>query len=305
MPSLMVAVLLASGSASNLRDGAVPHTRFWGGIAIAKALDWAAVSRFRGGGEAGEIEGGSVAGTLPTADWIGPAASPRIFTGIRERTSSGMAPLAVMATPHVQTRPVKYIYIVSDSTGFTASHALTSCLTQFEGLLVDWHADNDNAEEPQDEAGLVEVRTQMFSNVNESGRLARILQLAAKMNAFIIYTLVNPKLNELLHEKRQELGLQCQDLLGGLVHTVSDYLNMKPSGQPRSSTQERRKPLSDKYFRRIEAVEFTIKHDDGNLPENFYNADVVLLGVSRTGSRINCRTLVFFLYHQSPIRLNH
>ena len=47
--------------------------------------------------------------------------------------------------------------------------------------------------------------------------------------------------------------------------------------------QERRKPLSDKYFRRIEAVEFTIKHDDGNLPENFYNADIVLLGVSRTG----------------------
>eukprot|EP00802_Teleaulax_amphioxeia_P008253 Tamp_08261.p1 GENE.Tamp_08261~~Tamp_08261.p1 ORF type:complete len:722 (+),score=171.18 Tamp_08261:310-2166(+) len=179
-------------------------------------------------------------------------------------------------------RPIKYIYIVSDSTGFTASHALTSCMTQFEDIIVDWNGEHEG-QEPPEEAGRMEVRTQMFSNVKDWGRLDRIIQLAAKMDAFVVYTLVDPQLNARMVEKAQQLKLHCEDLLGPLVTTVSEYLDQVPSGRPRFSTQERRKPLSDKYFRRIEAVEFTIKHDDGNLPENFYNADIVLLGVSRTG----------------------
>jgi len=214
------------------------------------------------------------------------ASQTKMFTGIRERRErSAQSFFDTMGpSPRVKSRPVFYVYIVSDSTGFTASHALTSCMTQFEDIAVDWHetADDQGGDPPED-AGRMEVRTQMFSNVNEWGRLDRIVQLASKMNAFIVFTLVDPQLNARMVDKCQTLNIQHEDLLGPLVCTISEYLSLKPSGRPKSSTQERRRPLSDKYFQRIAAVEFTIKHDDGNLPENYQNADVVLLGVSRTG----------------------
>lgn len=214
------------------------------------------------------------------------ASQTKMFTGIRERRERSTKGFfdAPWPSPQAHSRPIHYVYIVSDSTGFTASHALTSCMTQFEDIAVDWHETaDDHGEEPPEEAGCIEVRTQMFSNVNEWGRLDRIVQLASKMDAFIVFTLVDPQLNARMVDKCQTLNIQHWDLLGPLVSTISDYLAIKPSGRPKSSAQERRRPLSDKYFQRIAAVEFTIKHDDGNLPENHQSADVVLLGVSRTG----------------------
>jgi hypothetical protein len=98
--------------------------------------------RLRGGvGDPGS--GG--ASPLLAADGIAATAampsSGRMFTGIRERPTKSPSELLAAMAPSVQMqpRPVKFIYIVSDSTGFTASHALTSCMTQFEGLLVDYN----------------------------------------------------------------------------------------------------------------------------------------------------------------------
>ena len=274
----VLSACLASGIERRVAGG----PRAWGGRAKSGPLR--SLARLAGG--RGETEDSAM---NFAADGIAAMASQtKMFTGVREpllrRSGSGsQSLLAAMAQAVEPARPIKYIYIVSDSTGFTASHALTSCMTQFEDIIVDNHDEHDG-HEPREEAGArMEVRTQMFSNVKDWGRLDRIIQLAAKMNAFVVYTIVDPQLNARMVNKAQELQLQCEDLLGPLVTTLSDYLEQVPSGRPRCSTQERRQPLSDKYFRRIEAVEFTIKHDDGNLPENFYNADIVLLGVSRTG----------------------
>ena len=132
------------------------------------------------------------------ADGIAAMASQtKMFTGIREkplRRSGTSGFLAAMAAQpeELRGRPIKYIYIVSDSTGFTASHALTSCMTQFEDIIVDWNGEHEG-QEPPEEAGRMEVRTQMFSNVKDWGRLDRIIQLAAKMDAFVVYTLVDPQ----------------------------------------------------------------------------------------------------------------
>jgi len=180
--------------------------------------------------------------------------------------------------PYTSTR-IKWLYIVSDSTGFTASHALTSVLAQFnQRVSVD---DNEEGGEEGGEAKF-EVRTHMFSNVLEPVRLDRIVQLASKMQACIIYTLVNPALNARIIERCETLHVEFEDLLGPLTTHLSEYLHASPTGQPRGAPGEKRKPLSSKYFSRIEAVEFTIKHDDGTLPVNLPKADVVLLGVSRS-----------------------
>ncbi|EKX48913.1 hypothetical protein GUITHDRAFT_85988 [Guillardia theta CCMP2712] len=176
-----------------------------------------------------------------------------------------------------QIRSARYIYIVSDSTGFTASHALTSVMAQFESVSVDWAGDSDVFNTSQ-----LEVRTQMFSNVNDKVRLTRIVRLAATMKAFIVYTLMTPELNEQMVSYCYSLNVPCEDMLGPMVRNIAGFLGMHPSGEPRGSTNVKRKPLSDKYFSRIAAVEFTIRQDDGNLPSNLGKADVVLLGVSRS-----------------------
>ena len=82
-------------------------------------------------------------------------------------------------------RPKKYIYIISDSTGFTASHALTSCVAQYDGLSVDEEGAPD---------ARVELQTQMFSNVYTWNKIEKIIQLASRMKAMVIYSLVSKDL---------------------------------------------------------------------------------------------------------------
>jgi regulator of PEP synthase PpsR (kinase-PPPase family) len=102
------------------------------------------------------------------------------------------------------------------------------------------------------------------------------------MDAFVMFTLVNPTLHQRLEQQCESLKIPHQDLLSPLVRRLSRFLESEPTGLPRGSAGTRRKPLSDKYFKRVEAVEFTIKQDDGALVKNLKRADVVLLGVSRS-----------------------
>lgn len=107
----------------------------------AKAVSGAEILRLRGGVD--ECGGGRQHNSLSQQ---GPG---RMFTGIRERQDKSPSALLAAMAPSAQVQPrqpIKFIYIVSDSTGFTASHALTSCMTQFEGLLVDYNrSDNTRA----------------------------------------------------------------------------------------------------------------------------------------------------------------
>ncbi|CAI0407093.1 unnamed protein product [Linum tenue] len=77
-------------------------------------------------------------------------------------------------------------------------------------------------------------------------------------------------------------GIPSTDILGPITEAISSHIGVSPSGIPRGAAGGN-VPLSEEYFQRIEAVEFTIKQDDGNLPKNLRKADIVLVGVSRTG----------------------
>lgn len=104
-----------------------------------------------------------------------------------------------------------------------------------------------------------------------------ILERAAREGALVVFTVVSPELREYIHSASYELRVEALDLIGSLIGKLGVYLDRQPINTPSVML-----PLSDEYFRRIEAVEFTVKSDDGKEPRNFKKADIVLVGVSRT-----------------------
>src|SRR4029079_15547163 len=104
-----------------------------------------------------------------------------------------------------------------------------------------------------------------------------ILERAAREGALVVFTVVSPELREYIHAASYELRVEALDLIGSLTGKLTVYLDRQPINTPSGML-----PLSDEYFRRIEAVEFTVKSDDGKEPRNFKKADLVLVGVSRT-----------------------
>lgn len=161
----------------------------------------------------------------------------------------------------------KSIYMVSDGTGWTAEHSVTAALGQFDHCLVDRGCP---------------VSTHLFSGIDDAEKLMEILKQAAKEGAMVVYTLADPSMAESAKQACQHWGIPSTDILGPITEAVASHLGVLPSGLPRGASG-RNIPLSEDYFKRIEAVEFTIKQDDGALPQNLHKADIVLAGVSRTG----------------------
>jgi regulator of PEP synthase PpsR (kinase-PPPase family) len=150
----------------------------------------------------------------------------------------------------------KRIDVLSDSTGETAEKVVRAAMLQFphSGAQIRLHT---------------RVRTK------EAAR--PILERAAKEGALLVFTVVSPELREYIHAVSYELKVEALDLIGSLIGKLSTFLDRQPINTPSGML-----PLSDEYFRRIEAVEFTVKSDDGKEPRNFRKADLVLVGVSRT-----------------------
>lgn len=113
-------------------------------------------------------------------------------------------------------------------------------------------------------------------------RLLEIVKQAAIEGAMLAYTLADPEMAESAKQACKHWGVPSTDVLGPITEAVASHLGVSPSGLPRGAPG-RSFPLTDEYFRRIEAIEFTIKQDDGAFPKNLHKADIVLAGVSRTG----------------------
>ncbi|CAF2371479.1 unnamed protein product [Brassica napus] len=161
----------------------------------------------------------------------------------------------------------KSIYLVSDGTGWTAEHSVNAALGQFEDRLVNRGCS---------------VNTHLFSWVEDEVKLLEIINQAAKQKAMCFYTLANPSMSKSAKEACDQLGVLSVDILGPIIEGIASHLGVSPSGLTRGAPG-RVKTLNDAYFKRIEAIEFTIKQDDGTLPENLGKADIILVGVSRTG----------------------
>ncbi|XP_075487185.1 pyruvate, phosphate dikinase regulatory protein 1, chloroplastic [Primulina tabacum] len=161
----------------------------------------------------------------------------------------------------------KAIYMVSDGTGWTAEHLVQAALGQFDYCLVD---------------RVCPVNTHLFSGIDDVEPLMEIIKQAAKEGAMLVYTLADPSIAETARQACELWGVTCTDALSPVTEAIASHLGVSPSGLPRWAPG-RENSLSEEYFRRIEAIEFTIKQDDGALPQNLTKADIILTGVSRTG----------------------
>ncbi|MGG5254054.1 pyruvate, water dikinase regulatory protein [Neobacillus sp. SM06] len=153
-------------------------------------------------------------------------------------------------------KPNEVVYVISDSVGETAEFVVKAVATQFNG-------------------GHVEIRRSSY--VEEIEDIEDAILLAKKNQSIIAYTLVIPYLKAYLDARASEENIPAVDLLNPLMEAFMKKFNLQPNQKPGLMRK-----LDDDYFRKIEAIEFAVKYDDGRDPRGILRADIVLIGVSRT-----------------------
>src|SRR5574337_704469 len=148
------------------------------------------------------------------------------------------------------------IFAVSDATGATAELVVRAALAQFQAA---------------------EVEVRRLSNIRTADEARRVIEAAQASNAIIVHTLVSEELRQTLLREGRERGVETIDLIGPFLLRLSDHLRVPPLMQPGLFRQ-----LGQEYLQQIEAIEYTVKHDDGQHPLGLDRADIVLVGISRT-----------------------
>jgi len=113
--------------------------------------------------------------------------------------------------------------------------------------------------------------------VRTARQLKRVLQEIEQTPGIVLYTITNRELSEELERRCSELKIPCLAVLQPIMQVLESYL-----GAPRTPTVAGQHVLDADYFRRIDALNFTMAHDDGHLPEDLNDADIIVLGISRT-----------------------
>ena len=176
----------------------------------------------------------------------------------------------------------KTIFIVSDGTGETASIMTQAALVQYVNK---------------------DIRVVRCKNVRHPDQVTSLIKEAQKASGFIVYTVVKPAIKKQIQNDSQIHNVPTVDLLGDLLDKLGQYLGdnavVPQVGLFRS--------INENYFKRIEAIEYTVKHDDGKELSDLDEADIVLVGISRTSKT----PLSIFLSHKGwkvaniPLVLNH
>ena len=160
------------------------------------------------------------------------------------------------------------IVIISDGTGETASLMTKAAMVQF--------SDKD-------------IHFTRYKNIRTRDQIAAIFQDAAAKTDLVVYTIVSPEQRAFIREKAEEIRIPAIDLLGPLLNSLSLFFEAQPKEKPGIFHE-----VNDRYFNRISAMEYTIKHDDGKDTSELDKADIIILGISRTSKT----PLSMFLSHQ-------
>lgn len=148
------------------------------------------------------------------------------------------------------------VYIVSDSGGETAELVTRAAASQFD---------------------LSKFEIRRVPYVEDIGTLSEVILLAQETRSVIVYTLVIPELRKYMSEQTKIHGLHAIDIMGPMLDGLQSICDSTPRYSPGMVHQ-----LDDEYFRKVEAIEFAVKYDDGRDPRGLKRADIVLIGVSRT-----------------------
>ena len=150
------------------------------------------------------------------------------------------------------------IYLISDSTGETLDRIFLAIKAQFQNIEYEIHT---------------------LSFTRTENQILKILSDAQKKNGnpIILYSIVDSNLAKYLANESNKKRIPCFGVLGDLILSFSKLLNQKASHEPSGQHV-----LNEEYYKRIEAIQFTMNHDDGNLVNDIEKSDIILLGVSRT-----------------------
>lgn len=149
-----------------------------------------------------------------------------------------------------------HLHLLSDSTGETLENIAKAVLAQFDD---------------------VETVKHFWPMVRTEGHLDRVMEDIARQPGLVLYTLVNQGVRSHLEQQCRALGLPSVSALDPVVDAVSRMLGMEAKARP-----GRQHALDAAYYSRVEAIHYTIAHDDGIAPEDWPEADIILAGVSRT-----------------------
>ena len=173
---------------------------------------------------------------------------------------------------NLRSRPLCNLHqrklLLSDGTGETAERVLRSGLKQFDGYS---------------------AQVRKFPYITQVEQLQKIIQLTLEEDALLIFTLVDTSLRQEAKELAEQQRIRHIDLLDNVLSQLSLYFRASPIGVPNQMNL-----VNDEYFKRIEAIEFTVRGDDGKNPRMLSNADIILVGVSRTSKT----PLSVFLAHK-------
>jgi regulator of PEP synthase PpsR (kinase-PPPase family) len=148
------------------------------------------------------------------------------------------------------------VYIVSDSVGETAELVTKAAASQFD-------------------INQIEIRRVPY--VEDIGTINEVINMAKDPDSIIAFTLVIPELRSYLLEQAKKAGIKAIDIMGPMVDGLQLLFNEPPRFRPGIVHQ-----LDEDYFRKVEAIEFAVKYDDGRDPRGLLRADIILIGVSRT-----------------------
>ena len=155
-----------------------------------------------------------------------------------------------------------YVFVVSDSTGETAEKVARAAISQFS---------------------IPDVHLKRFLLIDSELKLREIITEAADKNALVIFTLVKDELRNIMLQESAEKGITSIDIIGPVLNSIASILNLSPERKPGLIHR-----VNDEYFKRIDALEYAVKHDDGQRIDEISDADALILGVSRTSKTPLC-----------------
>lgn len=148
------------------------------------------------------------------------------------------------------------IFLLSDATGETAETIVSAAMTQFP-----------------------DERTQFFrySNVRSQALVLSHIKEIKRRNGMVFYTFVDRELSAFMEQECKARDIICLDLIGPLLHKLAYFFGHSPRGTPGLLHE-----VGEEYYQRMEAMEFALKYDDGQIVQHLDEADIILVGVSRT-----------------------
>ncbi len=155
-----------------------------------------------------------------------------------------------------------HLHLVSDSTGETVSHVARASLVQFDDIEVEEH---------------------LWSMVRSERQVAEIVENIREKPGFVLYTVVDSMVQAALETACRDLKIPCVSVLQPIVNTLRGFLGQEGHARPGGQHV-----MDAEYFSRIAAMDYVLGHDDGQSVQTLNDADVVLVGVSRTSKTPTC-----------------